>query len=50
MLFLLTESPQKLELENINGTLITIFYVNPSFSQLQRFPFIKNTKNPFFSK
>ena len=51
MLFLLTDFSQKLKLEEANGTLIILFYVSPSSPQLQRiWLFIKNTKNPFFSK
>ena len=34
MLFLLTDSPQKLKLENINGTLTIVFYVNPISPEL----------------
>ena len=38
--------PSNIKLEKIDGTLITLFYVNQSPSQLQRrFFFIKNTKN-----
>ena len=45
MLFLLTDSPQKLKLENIHDTLIILFYVSPRSPQLQDFSFfIKNTK------
>ena len=36
MLFLLTDSSQKLKLEKIHGTLIILFYVIPSSPQLQR--------------
>ena len=36
MLFLLTDSPQKLKLEKVHGTLIILFYVSPSSPQLQR--------------
>ena len=39
MLFLLTDSPQKLKLEKPHGTLISFFYVSPSSPQLQRFFF-----------
>ena len=43
--------PQKLKLAKINGTLIILFYVIESFSQLQKIGlFIKNIENPFFSK
>ena len=35
MVFLLTDSPQKLKLEKIHGALIIIFYVSPSSSPLQ---------------
>ena len=47
MLFLLTDSPQKLKLEKIHGTSIILFYVSPSSPQLQRLFFfvIKNTEN-----
>ena len=38
--------PSNIKLEKIDGTLITLFYVNQSPSQLQRrFFFIKSTKN-----
>ena len=33
---LLTDSPQKLKLENIHDTLIILFYVSPRSPQLQR--------------
>ena len=36
MLFLLTDSPQKLKLGNTHGTLIILFYVSLSYSQLKR--------------
>ena len=35
MVFLLTDSPQKLKLEKIHGALIIIFYVSPSSPPLQ---------------
>ena len=35
MLFLLTDSPQKLKLEKVHGALIIIFYVGPSSPPLQ---------------
>ena len=35
MLFLLTDSLQKLKLENVHGTLIILFYVSLSYPQLQ---------------
>ena len=35
MLFLLTDSPQELKLEKVHGTLIIMFYVNPSSLPLQ---------------
>ena len=35
MLFLLTDSPQNLKLERVHGTLILLFYVSLSSSQLQ---------------
>ena len=42
---LLTDSPQKLKLEKIHGTLITLYYGSLSSPQLQRICFfIKNTK------
>ena len=47
-LFLSTDSPQKLKLEKIHGTLIILFYVSPSSPQLQKL-FIKNTKNNYSS-
>ena len=43
MLFLLTESPQKLKLKKVHGTLIIIAYVSPSSPQLQSY-FKRNTK------
>ena len=36
MIFVLTDSPQKLKLENIHDTLIILFYVSPRSPQLQR--------------
>ena len=39
MQFLLTDSPQKLKLEKINGTLIALLYIRPSSLQLQRILF-----------
>ena len=52
MLFLLTDSPQKLKLEKFHGTLIILFYVSWSSSQLQRlFFFIKKSKKqPLFNR
>ena len=46
MLFLLTDSPQKLKLENIHDTLIILFYVSPRSPQLQRlfFFYLKHKK------
>ena len=42
----MTDSPQKLKLEKINGTLIILFYVSPSSPQLQRICFfVKNIKD-----
>ena len=42
----MTNSPQKLKLEKINGTLIILFYVSPSSPQLQRICFfVKNIKD-----
>ena len=35
MLFLLTDSPQKLKLEKVHGALIILFYVSLSFPPLQ---------------
>ena len=35
MLFLLTDSPQKLKLEMVHGALIILFYVSPISSLLQ---------------
>ena len=35
MLFLLTDSPQKLKLEKVHGALIILFYVSPSSPPLQ---------------
>ena len=43
MLFLLTDSPQELKLEKVHGTLIIMFYVNPSSLPLQ-FCFKENAK------
>ena len=43
MLFLLTDSPQKLNLKKVNGTLLIIFYVGPSSPQPQRIPFLLKT-------
>ena len=42
------DSPQKLKLEKIHGTLIILFYVSPSSPQLQRLFFflLKTQKNP----
>ena len=47
MLFLLTDSPQKLKLEKIHDTLIILFYESPSSPQLQRLVFfsLKTHKN-----
>ena len=55
MLFLLTDSPQKLKLEKINGTFIILFYMSMSSPQLKRLFFfllktqktipLKKTKN-----
>ena len=39
MLFLLVDSPQKLQLKNIHDTLIILFYVRPRSPQLQRLLF-----------
>ena len=51
MLFLLTNSPQKLKLKKFRGTLIILFYVSPSSTQLQKFFFflLKKQKNNHFS-
>ena len=43
MLFLLTDSPQKVKLEKIHDTLI-LFYVSPSSPQLQRLFFYQKYK------
>ena len=42
------DSPQKLKLEKIHGTLIILFYVSPSSPQLQRLFFflLKTQKKP----
>ena len=40
MLFLLTDSPQKLKLEKIHDTLMILFYVSPSSPQLSRLFFL----------
>ena len=45
MLFLLTDSPQKLKLEKIHGTLIILFYVSLSSPKLQTFLFSLKTQN-----
>ena len=45
MLFLLIDSPQKLKLEKIHGTLIILYYVSLSSPPFKDFFFIKNTKN-----
>ena len=46
MLFPLTDSPLKLKLEKIHGTLIILLYVRPEFSLTTGFSFfIKNTKH-----
>ena len=51
MLFLLTDSTQKLKLKRINGTLIIPFYVSTSSPQLQRIWFlIKNAKPPILQQ
>ena len=44
MLFLLTESPQKLKSENIHDTLIILLYVSPRFPQLQKRFLLKHTQ------
>ena len=44
MLSLLTDSPHKLKLEKIHGTLIILFYVSLSSPQLQILFFIRNSK------
>ena len=43
MLFLLTDSPQKLKSENIHGTLIILLHVSPRSPQLQRHSFSTKT-------
>ena len=40
MLFLLTDSLQKLKLENIHDALIILFFVSPTSPELQRFFFV----------
>ena len=35
MLFLLTDSPQKLKLKKFHGALIILFHVSPNFPPLQ---------------
>ena len=50
MPFLLTDFTQKLKLEKIYGTLIILFYVSLSSPQLEKVFFIKNKKQPVFSK
>ena len=45
MLFLFADSPQKLKLEKIHGTLIILFYVSPSSPQLQTLFLLKHTHN-----
>ena len=44
MLFILTDSPERLRLKKIHYTLIFLLYVGPSHFLLQRLFFIKNTK------
>ena len=44
MLFLLTDSSQKLKLEKTNGTLIILFYVSPSFSSTNNLLFLLKTE------
>ena len=44
MLSLLTDSPQKLKLKKIHGTLIILFYVSLSSPQLQIFFLLKTQK------
>ena len=44
MLFLLTDSPQKLKSESIHGTLIILLYVSPTSPQLQRHFPLKHTQ------
>ena len=43
MLFLMTDSPLKLKLKTIHGTLIIFFYVSRSSPQLQKLPFLLKT-------
>ena len=43
MLFLLTDSPQKLKLEKVDGAIIILFYVSPSSPLLQS-PFKESAK------
>ena len=44
MLFLLTDSPQKLKVEKIPGTLICLFYGSPSSPQLKQVAFLSKTQ------
>ena len=44
MLFLLADSPKKLKLGKIRGTLIVLFYVGPSSPQPQRLIFLLKTQ------
>ena len=44
MLFLLTDSPQKLKSENIHDTLIILLYVSPRSLQLQRHFLLKHAQ------
>ena len=43
MLFLLTDSPQKLKLEKVHDTLVILFYVSPSSPPL-KYRFKENAK------
>ena len=44
MLFLLTDSPQKLKLEKIHDTLTILFYVSPRSPQVQILFLLKTQK------
>ena len=44
MLFLLTDSPQKLKFEKIHDAVIILFYKSPGSPQLQKLLFLLNTQ------
>ena len=44
MLFLLTDSPEKLKLEKIHGFKIVLFYVSLNSSQLEKLLFLLKTQ------